>query len=763
MGRHTKTGQLAAIKVMDVTEDEEEEIKLEVNVLKKFSNHRNIAMYYGAFIKKSIMGRNENDQLWLVMEFCGAGSVTDLVKSSKTNSLKEDWIAYISKEILNGLWHLHQNKIIHRDIKGQNVLLTENAEVKLVDFGVSAQLDRTIGRRNTFIGTPYWMGPEVIACDENPEATYDNRSDIWSLGITAIEMAEGQPPLCDMHPMRALFLIPRNVAPRLKSKWSKKFHNFVELCLIKDYTQRPFTDILLKHQFIRDVQNNQERTVKLQIKEYIDKIRKTRGNNNRQQHHHHGASQMQAQAPLPMPPPQIQEIHPHAHHHHHHNAQQQQQVPLPPSSIIQPVTSRHRKDDSSSDDDLDVDEEDEILDPTTKAPQNNTLRQNFKQVQQSQPSKPLLYTNVPPAHNNNNNNHRQSQHITNGQSNGQGMVGVSAASPVIQYPPPIGITSQQQNRHSISDIKLQSQDNNNHRYQNYSGVVVNPILSEENRPPVDIKRTPFPFKPGPAIVVPRKPEELVAVVQKLHELARNDSDESDQDGGDLEDDDLDDLSDQEDNLKEINTTDEFVQVSTNSRQQRESEQQQAPSGHVLPMNVYRSRLSATGVNNSWPSSSTEQHHSSQGAVIANHRLSQLCQQVLASSSTNGNQHDMMPGGDDTLRVRKNNNNLSNEPNENRRSAVLPDLLPTPPATMVLDQTASEEYRLAVGNSPKLPSPSSVPTMAQISSSQQPPHRASSMIVSSTTATNPTHNIASMITSSTSIDSNQFLPKRDFNI
>lgn len=150
-GRHTKTGQLAAIKVMDVTEDEEEEIKLEINVLKKYSNHRNIATYYGAFIKKSPAGKD--DQLWLVMEYCGAGSVTDLVKSTKGQSLKEEWIAYICREILRGLSYLHTNKVIHRDIKGQNVLLTDNAEVKLVDFGVSAQLDRTIGRRNTFIGT----------------------------------------------------------------------------------------------------------------------------------------------------------------------------------------------------------------------------------------------------------------------------------------------------------------------------------------------------------------------------------------------------------------------------------------------------------------------------------------------------------------------------------------------------------------------------------------------------------------------------------
>ena len=156
----------------------------------QYSHHRNIAKYHGAFIKKA-GGRNENDQLWLVMEFCGAGSITDLVKSSKGGCLREDWIAYICREILRGLAHLHAKLVIHRDIKGQNVLLTDQAEVKLVDFGVSAQLDRTVGRRNTFIGTPYWMAPEVIACDENPNATYDNKSDLWSLGITAIEMAEG--------------------------------------------------------------------------------------------------------------------------------------------------------------------------------------------------------------------------------------------------------------------------------------------------------------------------------------------------------------------------------------------------------------------------------------------------------------------------------------------------------------------------------------------------------------------------------------------
>ncbi|XP_072477695.1 mitogen-activated protein kinase kinase kinase kinase 4 isoform X9 [Notamacropus eugenii] len=293
-GRHVKTGQLAAIKVMDVTEDEEEEIKLEINMLKKYSHHRNIATYYGAFIKKSPPGHD--DQLWLVMEFCGAGSITDLVKNTKGNTLKEDWIAYISREILRGLAHLHAHHVIHRDIKGQNVLLTENAEVKLVDFGVSAQLDRTVGRRNTFIGTPYWMAPEVIACDENPDATYDYRSDLWSCGITAIEMAEGAPPLCDMHPMRALFLIPRNPPPRLKSKkWSKKFFSFIEGCLVKNYMQRPSTEQLLKHPFIRDQPN--ERQVRIQLKDHIDRTRKKRGEKDETEYEYSGSEEEEEEIP----------------------------------------------------------------------------------------------------------------------------------------------------------------------------------------------------------------------------------------------------------------------------------------------------------------------------------------------------------------------------------------------------------------------------------------------------------------------------------
>uniref|UniRef100_A0A914HTH2 non-specific serine/threonine protein kinase n=1 Tax=Globodera rostochiensis TaxID=31243 RepID=A0A914HTH2_GLORO len=275
-GRHLKTQALAAIKIMNINEDEEEEIKAEINMLKKYSHHPNIATYYGAFIKKLPSSTGKHDQLWLVMEFCGSGSVTDLIKSFKGGYLKEEWIAYICKEILSGLSHLHKNNVIHRDIKGQNVLLTDTAEVKLVDFGVSAQLDRTVGKRNTFIGTPYWMAPEVIACDENPDSTYDSRSDLWSLGITALEMAEGHPPLCDMHPMRALFLIPRNPPPRLNKKsskkWSKKFESFIECILEKDYTRRPFTENLIKHTFIRD--QIAERIVRNAIRDHVERHRK---------------------------------------------------------------------------------------------------------------------------------------------------------------------------------------------------------------------------------------------------------------------------------------------------------------------------------------------------------------------------------------------------------------------------------------------------------------------------------------------------------
>ncbi|KAB1252785.1 Nik-related protein kinase, partial [Camelus dromedarius] len=277
-GLHEKTGAFTAVKVMNARKtplpeigrrvrvnkyqksvgwrysDEEEDLRTELNLLKKYSFHKNIVSFYGAFFKLSPPGQRH--QLWMVMELCAAGSVTDVVRMTRNQSLKEDWIAYICREILQGLAHLHAHRVIHRDIKGQNVLLTHNAEVKLVDFGVSAQVSRTNGRRNSFIGTPYWMAPEVIDCDEDPRRSYDYRSDVWSVGITAIEMAEGAPPLCNLQPLEALFVILRESAPKVKSSgWSRKFHNFMEKCMIKNFLFRPTSANMLHHPFVRNIKN----------------------------------------------------------------------------------------------------------------------------------------------------------------------------------------------------------------------------------------------------------------------------------------------------------------------------------------------------------------------------------------------------------------------------------------------------------------------------------------------------------------------------
>ncbi|XP_075395342.1 nik-related protein kinase [Tenrec ecaudatus] len=297
LGLHEKTGSFTAVKVMNARKtpfpeigkrvrvnkyqksvgwrysDEEEDLRTELNLLKKYSFHKNIVSFYGAFFKLS--PRGQRHQLWMVMELCAAGSVTDVVRLTRNHSLKEAWIAYICREILQGLAHLHAHRVIHRDIKGQNVLLTHNAEVKLVDFGVSAQVSRTNGRRNSFIGTPYWMAPEVINCDEDPRRSYDYRSDVWSVGITAIEMAEGAPPLCNLQPLDALFVILRESAPKVKSSgWSRKFHNFMEKCMIKNFLFRPTSTTMLHHTFVQDIKN--ERHVVETLRKHLTGIIKKR-------------------------------------------------------------------------------------------------------------------------------------------------------------------------------------------------------------------------------------------------------------------------------------------------------------------------------------------------------------------------------------------------------------------------------------------------------------------------------------------------------
>ncbi|XP_073490036.1 myosin-IIIb isoform X1 [Aquarana catesbeiana] len=247
-----KDGSLAAVKILDPISDVDEEIEAEYNILQSLPNHPNVVMFYGMYYKAD---QYVGGQLWLVLELCNGGSVTDLVKSIRNcgQRLDEAIISYILYGALLGLQHLHNNRIIHRDVKGNNILLTTEGGVKLVDFGVSAQLTSARLRRNTSVGTPFWMAPEVIACEQQYDYSYDVRCDVWSLGITAIELADGDPPLSSMHPVKALFKIPRNPPPTLlhPGQWCRGFSHFIAQCLIKDFEKRPSVIHLLEHPFIR--------------------------------------------------------------------------------------------------------------------------------------------------------------------------------------------------------------------------------------------------------------------------------------------------------------------------------------------------------------------------------------------------------------------------------------------------------------------------------------------------------------------------------
>lgn len=199
--RNVNTGELAAIKVIKLEPGEDFAVVQQEIIMMKDCKHPNIVAYFGSYLRR--------DKLWICMEFCGGGSLQDIYHV--TGPLSEQQIAYVSRETLQGLYYLHSKGKMHRDIKGANILLTDNGHVKLADFGVSAQITATIAKRKSFIGTPYWMAPEVAAVER--KGGYNQLCDLWAVGITAIELAELQPPMFDLHPMRALFLMTKKQLP----------------------------------------------------------------------------------------------------------------------------------------------------------------------------------------------------------------------------------------------------------------------------------------------------------------------------------------------------------------------------------------------------------------------------------------------------------------------------------------------------------------------------------------------------------------------
>jgi len=241
-----KDGKIVAIKQMNLAA-QQKNLKLlltEIDIMKN-SNHKNIVHYFDSYVV-------DDKLLWVVMEFMAGGCLTDILEQFDTLQMTEPMIAHLCKETLEGLEYFHSLHRIHRDIKSDNILLGSKGEVKLADFGYAAQLTQQKMKRNTIVGTPYWMAPELIRGQE-----YDYKVDIWSLGIMAMEMAEGEPPYMDFPPLRALFLITTKGIPPLKEseKWSPDFEDFVAKCLEKDAERRPDATELIKHPFLKTACN----------------------------------------------------------------------------------------------------------------------------------------------------------------------------------------------------------------------------------------------------------------------------------------------------------------------------------------------------------------------------------------------------------------------------------------------------------------------------------------------------------------------------
>ncbi|KAM9325058.1 STE20-like serine/threonine-protein kinase [Gastrophryne carolinensis] len=247
--QNKETGILAAAKVIDTkSEDELEDYMVEIDILAS-CDHPNIVKLLDAFYYEN--------NLWILIEFC-AGGALDSVMLELERPLTEPQIRVVCRQTLEALSYLHDMKIIHRDLKAGNILLTLDGEVKLADFGVSAKNTRTLQRRDSFIGTPYWMAPEVVMCETSKDKPYDFKADVWSLGVTLIEMAQIEPPHHELNPMRVLLKIAKSEPPTLAqpSRWSKDFNEFLKKCLDKNVDARWTTSQLLQHPFVSTANSN---------------------------------------------------------------------------------------------------------------------------------------------------------------------------------------------------------------------------------------------------------------------------------------------------------------------------------------------------------------------------------------------------------------------------------------------------------------------------------------------------------------------------
>ncbi|KAM6111597.1 LOW QUALITY PROTEIN: mitogen-activated protein kinase kinase kinase kinase 1 [Phoenicopterus ruber ruber] len=338
--RSKATGELAAIKVVKMEADDDRATLQQEILMVRSCQHPNIIAYFGSY--------SWCNKLWICMELCGGGSLQDIYHV--TGPLSESQIAYVCRETLEGLSYLHSQGKIHRDIKGANILINDSGEVKLADFGIAAQISATFARRMSFIGTPYWMAPEVAAVEL--KGGYNELCDIWSVGITAVELAELQPPMFDVHPLRVLFLMSKSgyQPPKLKdkAKWSPPFHNFVKVTLTKNPKKRPSAAKMLSHQFV--AQPGLSRTLTLELLEKLRDPERLLG----------GCDPEEEEPELPPPVPR-------RIHSTHRPPPAGRSDPGPHPAALSPqctvsagaragrrrVTPRHTRDDTSDDDDYD--------------------------------------------------------------------------------------------------------------------------------------------------------------------------------------------------------------------------------------------------------------------------------------------------------------------------------------------------------------------------------------------------------------------------